>query len=120
MKVRFADGTECAVDKTSSKFCLVINSVDQETIDAFAAHLTAENLDSFQIIDDAGNVTDKAERYVRDNSDMALDMMPDRGVRTKTMFLLRPMTETEKELARLRNELEIRDQAIMELATLIG
>lgn len=120
MKIRFANGTECAIDKTSSRFCLVVNSVDPETVDAFAAHLTAENLKSFQIIDENGNVTEKAVDYVRDNSGMPSDMMPSPRKRTNTMFLLRPMSETEKELDRLRKELEIRDQAIMELAALIG
>jgi hypothetical protein len=119
MKVVFANGTEVSVTKTSSIYCLGIESVEPDKIEEFKALLTIENLSHFEIVDDEGNTetrtADNFKFHAIDNSSNDTEDTP-----VETNFILTPLTEIELKLIQLNEDKEINAGAIEDLAELIG
>lgn len=116
MKVVFNNGVETPITDVSSVYSLGIPTVADAEIEAFKALLTQENLKHFQIVDDNGTVVAEANNFVF----QGISGYQVGEERTETNFMLRVMTDTEIELAILKEEKELQAEAITELAGIVA
>ena len=118
MKVIFSTGAEASITDVSSKFSLGIATTDADEVAKFKALLTVENLSSFQLVNDNGEVVDSAEDFIF-SGNVSTNGEFD-GEATETNFLINPMSPEQKRIAELEAEKELQAGAIEELAMMVA
>lgn len=120
MKVVFSTGAEAPITKVSSIYSLGISSTDEEDIKNFKDLLTPENLKSFSLVDDEGNMETRTAKNFVFSQIISGNNDVDNEEVNYTNFILRPMTQEEIRIMELETENAILNDAIAELAALIS
>ena len=116
----FTDGSEfTGLGDASSKYCLILPSVDPEDVSELTELLTYENLAHFEIRNEDNEVTDWGEDFMLmgANTPTMMDPNPEEPY---TMFSLRPLMPAEIRMNSAEVDIEASAEAIEEIAEIVS